>query len=69
MRYIVLASALFLGGCTNHPTLVCVSIAPYDRETQARALTELDALPPGTVIARMIEDYGDLRARIRSACR
>lgn len=64
----MLLTALFLGGCANHPTFVCLSTTPYDRETQARALAELEALPSGSVIARMIDDYGDLRARIRSAC-
>jgi hypothetical protein len=35
---------------------------------QQRAADELAALPPDSVLARMIEDYGELRARIRGTC-
>jgi hypothetical protein len=41
---------------------------PYPPELQMRAADELAALPPDSVLARMIEDYGELRARIRGAC-
>lgn len=65
-RYALL---LLLAGCNNHPTIFCVSLIHYNRETQALAARELAALPGDSVIARMIDDYGDLRARMRSACR
>jgi hypothetical protein len=35
---------------------------------QARAADELGALPVGSALARLLEDYGELRARIRAAC-
>ncbi|WP_255569303.1 hypothetical protein [Roseomonas alba] len=41
---------------------------PYDGQTQRQAAEELAALPNGSVLARMIDDYGDLRARVRGAC-
>jgi hypothetical protein len=41
---------------------------PYPLEFQRRAAAELVALPPGSALARMIDDYGELRARIRGAC-
>ena len=47
---------------------VCFALVPYDVQTQHRAAEELAELPDGTVLARMIDDYGDLRARIRGAC-
>ena len=50
----------------SEPT--CVALVPYDSQTQLQAAEELAALPAGSVLARMIDDYGDLRARIRGAC-
>jgi hypothetical protein len=41
---------------------------PYPPEVQRRAADELAVLPPDSVLARMIDDYGELRARIRGAC-
>ena len=46
----------------------CFALVPYDHHTQHRAAAELAARPDGSVLARMIDDYGDLRARIRGAC-
>jgi hypothetical protein len=46
----------------------CLALVPYDARIQREAAEELAALPAGTVVARMIDDYGDLRARIRGAC-
>ena len=47
---------------------VCFTLVPYDTRSQHQAAGELAALPAGSVLARMIDDYGDLRARIRGAC-
>lgn len=47
---------------------VCLALVPYDIQSQQQAAQELAALPDGSVLARMIDDYGDLRARIRGAC-
>ena len=46
----------------------CLALVPYDAQSQRQAAAELTALPNGSVLARMIDDYGDLRARIRGAC-
>lgn len=46
----------------------CLALVPYDVQIQRQAAAELAALPNGAVLARMIDDYGDLRARIRGAC-
>jgi hypothetical protein len=41
---------------------------PYPPAVQHRAADEFAALPPDSVLARLIDDYGELRARIRGAC-
>ena len=46
----------------------CFALVPYSHAAQVQAAEELAALRVGTVVARMIDDYGDLRARIRGAC-
>lgn len=46
----------------------CPALVPYSHAVQVQAAEELAALPARAVLARMIEDYGDLRARIRGAC-
>jgi len=43
-------------------------MAEYRPEDQARAADELDALPPGSVLRRFVEDYGEMRARNRAMC-
>ena len=46
----------------------CFALVPYAAATQSRAAVELAALPHDAVLARLVEDYGELRARIRGAC-
>lgn len=50
----------------SEPT--CLALVPYSHAVQVQAAEELAALPTGSTLARMIDDYGDLRARIRGAC-
>lgn len=47
---------------------VCLALVPYAPAVQARAADELAALPPDAVLARLVEDYGELRARVRGVC-
>lgn len=47
---------------------MCGWIAEYPPGMQARAAEEIDALPDGSALRVLIEDYGELRARIRAAC-
>ena len=64
-----IALMALLGACApagSEPA--CFALVPYDARSQQRAAEELAALPDGSVLARMIDDYGDLRARIRGAC-
>jgi|APEBP8051073178_1049388.scaffolds.fasta_scaffold68117_2 hypothetical protein len=58
-----------LGACApvaSEPA--CFALVPYDGQTQRQAAEELAVLPDGSPLARMIDDYGDLRARIRGIC-
>ena len=58
-----------LGACApagSEPA--CLALVPYSRAMQVQAAEQLAALPAGSVLVRMIDDYGELRARIRGAC-
>lgn len=46
----------------------CPTLYTYDEEFQARAAAELEALPPGSALARIVADCGVVRNEIR-ACR
>lgn len=64
-----IALTALLGACApvaSEPG--CFALVPYSHAAQVQAAEELAALPGGSVLARMIDDYGDLRARIRGAC-
>ena len=61
-----IALMALLGACApvaSEP--VCFALVPYSHAVQIQAADELVALPNGSVLARLIDDYGDLRARIR----
>ena len=62
-----LVSGCATGGSDVRPAM-CGWVVPYAPALQAQAAAELDALPPGAALARLVEDYGELRARIRAAC-
>ncbi|PWS34420.1 hypothetical protein DFH01_25735 [Falsiroseomonas bella] len=64
-----IALMVLLGACApvgSEPA--CFAVVPYDAPSQRQAAVELAALPGDSALARMIDDYGDLRARIRGAC-
>lgn len=68
MKYLAIASLVFLGACSGGSQFVCPALVPYSPAVQNAAAVELNSLPRESVIAKMIDDYGDLRARIRAAC-
>ena len=64
-----IALMALLGACApagSEPA--CLTLVPYSHSVQMQAAEELAALPAGSILARVIDDYGDLRARIRGAC-
>ena len=64
-----IALTALLGACARAGSEPgCLALVPYDSQTQLQAAEELASLPASSTLARMIDDYGDLRARIRGAC-
>lgn len=55
-----------MGGSDTHAP--CPPVVEYTSAEQARAADEVDELPEGAVIARMLSDYAVLRDQAR-ACR
>lgn len=68
----IAATAALLTGCATGASDVrpsmCGWVVEYPPAMQARAAEELDALPSGSALRVLAEDYGELRARIRAAC-
>lgn len=68
---LALASAL-LAGCGKAPSsprlaLSCPELQQYSREEQERAASELEQLPAGSMVDRLVQDYGALRDACRAA--
>ena len=62
---------LWLTGCAmggSDDRAPCPSVVDYNATDQARAADEVEALPEGAVIVRMLSDYAVLRDQAR-ACR
>lgn len=65
----MLAVMVLQTGCaTAGSEPVCPALVSYSAEVQRAALVELEALPPGAVLRRMVDDYAVMRAEVR-ACR
>lgn len=61
-----LLSVGLLTACNQAPSdPVLPPLKEYTRAEQAQAAGELKALPEGSVLARMVSDYGLLRAQLR----
>jgi len=69
LKYVLPLCLVVLAGCGHNTALVCPSIIPYSPSIQQGAAVELKTLPSNSIVARMIEDYGELRARIRASCK
>jgi hypothetical protein len=68
LRTIVLAMTASLFVACAPANSSCPPVAAYDRDTLAQAAAELERLGPNSATARLIADYGVLRAQVR-ACR
>ncbi len=73
MRALPFVLMVLLAGCATAPSEpVCIPVVPYSAETQRQAAEEIDGLAKegrAPVLRRFTEDYGELRARNRAACR
>jgi hypothetical protein len=47
---------------------MCGWVVEYQPAMQARAAAELGVLPRDAALRVLVEDYGELRARIRGSC-
>lgn len=66
-----LIAMLWLTGCVmggSEGQGPCPPVVDYSPVEQARAAEEVDALPEGAMVVRMLSDYGVLRDQSR-ACR
>jgi hypothetical protein len=62
---------LWLSGCAmagSDARAPCPPVVDYTTDEQARAAEEVEALPKGALIVRMLSDYAVLRDQAR-ACR
>lgn len=68
----LLIATLWLTGCatggSNRLGQVCPPVVEYSTADQVRAADEVEALPEGAVIVRMLSDYSVMRDQAR-ACR
>lgn len=67
----LLIAALWLTGCAmvgSEARAPCPPVVDYTTAYQARAADEVEALPEGAVVVRMLSDYAVLREQAR-ACR
>jgi hypothetical protein len=55
-------------GGFDRPTSICPPVVEYTSSEQTLAAAEVDALPEGAMIVRMLSDYAVLRDQAR-ACR
>lgn len=62
----IAAAAVSLTACATGSSDVCPTLYAYDVKTQAQAAAELDALPEGAALPRMMGDYAAVRAEIRA---
>lgn len=65
----LLIVTLWLSGCAmagSDTRAPCPPVVEYTGADQARAANEVEALPDGTVIVRMLSDYAVLRDQVRT---
>ena len=70
MRWIRLIPLILLTNCAgaaSDPIYIfrCPDLVDYQPEVQAKAASEIEAMPPGAVIPGFIADYGMLRKKCR----
>jgi len=68
---VLLIAMLWLSGCaavSSDASTACPPIVEYSTSDQTRAAIELEALPDGARVVRMLSDYAVLRDQART-CR
>ena len=67
----IAAMATLLTGCaTGRSEGICpgLTLPAYSREMQTQAALELASLPRGAALRVIVNDAGELRARVRAVC-
>ena len=67
----LLIATILLVGCatvSSDTQAICPPIVEYNTADQIRAAVELEALPDGAIVVRMLSDYAVLRNQART-CR
>lgn len=65
-RLVIWTTAAFsLSGCQSIPVSGCPPLVTYSAETQRLAAKELRALPKDSQVAKLVVDYGKMRAACR----
>lgn len=67
-------NSVIISACATQPkpqpvpvvTVQCLPLASYSPEEQRKAAAELAALPQGSSLAKLVIDYGKLRAADRA---
>jgi len=67
-KLLTIALVLGLAGCAGRPLNTCPAPVEYSRDFLAGAADELEALPDGSKLGVMIDDYASERSALR-ACR
>ena len=72
MRAAAALACMFLAGCVGAETVpvgvpLCLRQVEYSKDEEARAAEDLAKLPPGSEVAKMMADYGEMR-RQNKAC-
>lgn len=62
---LLFCAALTLVGCTSVPVAVCPAVVDYTPGQQLEAVDEILALPPGSILERMLLDYHELREKLK----
>lgn len=64
--------AMLLTGCatgiTDRGACAAIPVHEYSREMQTQAALELGTMPRGSAVRILVNDYGEMRARVRSVC-
>ena len=66
---LLVIATLSLTACATAPSsfvVVCPPVMAYDRAFQARLGDEIQRLPPGAALERVMLDYGRLRYQARA---
>ena len=70
--WIIAGMATLATGCAMAPSsqgaCAAIPVQEYSRELQTQAALELGTMPRGSAVRVLVNDYGEMRARVRGVC-